>query len=264
MEQDPLIVAVDPAHVDFQHAGRLDQFQPRQKPLHATDRRVRRAGLDAVQGRVRLVVVDGNQRIKPVAHRCRQTLRHAVRQQGAGLGVWQPPPRGAARSRPARERVRREARCAPAPAARRCARAVAPRLRGTASAVHRRRHRKRPDAGTRRCAADVRRPSAAGGHKRGSSRRRLPTAGRRTAGSISPSRSPRGACWGNLPSTRTKATWYAKPNRLWRPRRKAISRRSASRKLASRIARRACSALVTHHAIVRATETGRANAATLS
>ena len=35
-------------------------------------------------------------------------------------------------------------------------------------------------------------------------------------------------------------------------------------KPASRIARRACSALVTHHAIVRATETGRANAATLS
>ena len=53
VEQDPLIVAVDPAHVDFQHPGRLDQFQPRQKPLHATDRRVRRAGLDAVQRRVR-------------------------------------------------------------------------------------------------------------------------------------------------------------------------------------------------------------------
>ena len=44
-----------------------------------------------------------------------------------------------------------------------------------------------------------------------------------------------GACWGNLPSTRTKATWYAKPNRLWGPRRRAISRRSASRKVASRI-----------------------------
>ena len=44
---------------------------------------------------------------------------------------------------------------------------------------------------------------------------------------ISPSIS-RGACWGNLPSTRTKATWYAKPNRLWGPRRRAISRRSAS------------------------------------
>ena len=44
---------------------------------------------------------------------------------------------------------------------------------------------------------------------------------------ISPSIS-RGACCGNLPSTRTKATWYAKPNRLWGPRRRAISRRSAS------------------------------------
>ena len=41
VEQDPLIVAVDPAHVDSQHAGRLDQGQPRQQPLHATDRRVR-------------------------------------------------------------------------------------------------------------------------------------------------------------------------------------------------------------------------------
>ena len=64
VEPDPLIVALDPGHVDFQHAGRLDQFQPRQQPLHATDRRVRRAGLDAVQGRVRLVVVDGDQRIR--------------------------------------------------------------------------------------------------------------------------------------------------------------------------------------------------------
>ena len=43
---------------------------------------------------------------------------------------------------------------------------------------------------------------------------------------ISPSIS-RGACCGNLPSTRTKATWYAKPNRLWGPRRRAICRRSA-------------------------------------
>ena len=85
VEQDPLIVAVDPAHVDFQHPGRLDQFQPRQKPLHATDRRVRRAGLDAVQRRVRIVVADGDQRIEAVAHRRRQTLGHALRQQGADL-----------------------------------------------------------------------------------------------------------------------------------------------------------------------------------
>jgi len=32
VEQDPLVVAVDPVHVDSQHAGRLDQFQPRQQP----------------------------------------------------------------------------------------------------------------------------------------------------------------------------------------------------------------------------------------
>ncbi len=85
MEQDPLIVAVDPADVDLQHPGRLDHFQPRQKPLHATDRRVRRAGLDAVQRRMRIVVADGDQRIEAVAHRGRQTLGHALRQQGAGL-----------------------------------------------------------------------------------------------------------------------------------------------------------------------------------
>ena len=30
VEQDPLIVAGDPAHVDAQHPGRLDQGQPRQ------------------------------------------------------------------------------------------------------------------------------------------------------------------------------------------------------------------------------------------
>ena len=84
VEQDPLIVAVDPAHVDVQHGGRLDQCQPRQKPLHATDRRVRRAGLDAVHGRVRLVVVAGDQRIKPVAHRRRQTLRARTGQQRGG------------------------------------------------------------------------------------------------------------------------------------------------------------------------------------
>ena len=85
VEQDPLIVPVDPAHVDVQHAGRLDRFQPCQKSFHAPDRRARRAGLDAVQGRVRLVVADGDQRIEAVAHRRRQTLRHALRQQGAGL-----------------------------------------------------------------------------------------------------------------------------------------------------------------------------------
>ena len=72
VEQDPLIVAIDRAHVDVQHAGRLDQLQPRQKPLHATDQRARRTGLGAVQRRVRMVVVaDGDKRIKPVAHRCR-------------------------------------------------------------------------------------------------------------------------------------------------------------------------------------------------
>ena len=167
-------------------------------------------------------------------------------------------------------RVRREARRAPAPAARRFARAVAPRLRGTAPTVHRRQHRKCPDAGTRRCAADVQRPSAAGGHK-DSDRYRFTnfttaqplfrclarlgrgkvipvtvlSVDRLGVGSQLQGGEPqdlpvdlqKGACWGNLPSTRTKATWYAKPNRLWRPRRKAISRRSASRKLASRIRR---------------------------
>ena len=60
---------------------------------------------------------------------------------GRGRCVWQPPPRGAARSRPARERVRREARRAHGPAARRFARAAAPRLRGTAPTVHRWWHR---------------------------------------------------------------------------------------------------------------------------
>ena len=83
VKQDPLVVAVDPAHVDSQHAGRLDQFQPRQQPLHAPDGRVRRARLDPVQRRVRLVVVDGDQRIKTVAHRCPQALGHALRQQRA-------------------------------------------------------------------------------------------------------------------------------------------------------------------------------------
>ena len=85
VEQDPLIVAVDPAHVDSQHPGRLDQGQPPQQPLHATDRRVRCTRLDALQRRVRLVVADGDQRIEAVAHRRRQTLRHAVCQPCAGL-----------------------------------------------------------------------------------------------------------------------------------------------------------------------------------
>ena len=90
VEQDPLIVAVDPVHVDVQHPGRLDRFQPRQKPFHATDRRVRRAGLDVVQGGVRIVVADGDQRVEAVAHRRRQTLRHALRQQSAGLVPGRP------------------------------------------------------------------------------------------------------------------------------------------------------------------------------
>ena len=59
---------------------------------------------------------------------------------GRGLGVWQPPPRGAARSRPARERVRREARCAPAPAARRCSRNRVSRSPAAASKAPRRRY----------------------------------------------------------------------------------------------------------------------------
>ena len=42
---------------------------------------------------------------------------------------------------------------------------------------------------------------------------------------------------GNLPRTRTKAIWYANPSWLRRPRRQAISRKSASRKLGSRIRR---------------------------
>ena len=48
--------------------------------------------------------------------------------------------------------------------------------------------RTRPDAGTHRCAADARRPSAAGGRRRGSSRRRPRAAGPRISGS--PRRSP--------------------------------------------------------------------------
>ena len=158
----------------------------------------------------------------------------------ARLAVYGPcvgPPlsRGATPDRTVRERARRGARRAPEPAARRSARAATPRPRGTAPAVLRRRHRKRADAGTRRCAADAPRPSAAGWRRRGSSRRRRPVC-RAANLRISPSIS-RGVCWGNLPSTRTKATWYAKPNRLWGPRRRAISRRSASRKMASRTKR---------------------------
>ena len=43
-----------------------------------------------VQGRVRLVVVDGDQRIKTFAHRCRQALGHALRQQRPGLVSGRP------------------------------------------------------------------------------------------------------------------------------------------------------------------------------
>ena len=85
VEQDPLLVAGDPAHVDSQHPGRLDQGQPRQQPLHATDRRVRCTRRDARQRRVRLVVADGDQRSEAVAHRRRQTRRHAGWQPCAGV-----------------------------------------------------------------------------------------------------------------------------------------------------------------------------------
>ena len=179
-----------------------------------------RAGLDTVQGRVRLVVVDGDQCIKTVAHRCRQALGHALRQQRPGLVSGSPYRAAQTPNRPARERARRGARRAPAPGARRCAQAVALRLRGTAPAVLRRRYRTCTDAGIHRCAADARRPSAAGGRRRGSSRRR-PAAGPRTSGS--PRRSP-----GDL-------VCEAQP--IVGPRRRAISRRSASRKVASRIRR---------------------------
>ena len=43
-----------------------------------------------VQGRVRLVVVHGDQRIKTFAHRCRQALGHALRQQRPGLVSGRP------------------------------------------------------------------------------------------------------------------------------------------------------------------------------
>ena len=62
------------------------------------------------------------------------------------------------------------------------------RPQGTAPAVLRRRCRTCADAGTGRCVADVRRPSADGGRRRGASRRRRSTAGPRTSGS--PRRSP--------------------------------------------------------------------------
>ncbi len=84
---------------------------------------------------------------------------------GRGPSVGQPPPRGAAQSRPGRGRVRREARPAPAPAASPCDRAAALRPRGTAAAVLRWRGRTCADAGTGRCAADAPRPSAAGGRR---------------------------------------------------------------------------------------------------
>ena len=188
MKQDPLVVAVDPVHVDSQHAGRLDQLQPRQQPLHAPDGRVRRARLDPVQRRERLVVVDGDQRIKTFAHRCRQAFGHALRQQRPGLVSGRP-------DRAAQHRIGRcenvlvaEPGARPELAARRSARAATPRPRGTAPAVLRRRHRKRADAGTRRYAADAPRPSAAGARRRGSSQRRRPAARPRTSGS--PRRSP--------------------------------------------------------------------------
>ena len=153
----------DPVHVDIQHAGRLDRFQPRQKLFHAPNRRARRAGLDVMQGRVRMLVADGDQRVEAVAHRRRQTLRHALGQQGAGLVPGRP-------HRPAQHRVgrrengvRREASLAPMPAATPCGRGAALRLRGTAPGVRRRRCRTCADAGTHRCAADARKPSAAGG-----------------------------------------------------------------------------------------------------
>lgn len=128
VEQDPL-VPVDPVHVDIQHAGRLDRFQPRQKSFHAPNRRARRAGLDVMQRRVRMLVADGDQRVEAVAHRRRQMFRHALRQQGAGLVPGRP-------HRPAQHRVgrrdngvRREASLAPTPAATPCGLVAALRLR---------------------------------------------------------------------------------------------------------------------------------------
>ena len=37
-----------------------------------------------------MVVANGDQRVEAVAHRRRQTLRHALRQQGAGLVPGRP------------------------------------------------------------------------------------------------------------------------------------------------------------------------------
>ena len=115
-----------------------------------------------------LVVADGDQLVEAVAHRRRQPLRHALRQQGAGLVPGRP-------HHTAQHRVGRrenvfvaEASPAPAPTGTPCGRAAALRLRGTAPAVRRRRCRTCADAGTHRCAADARRPSAAGARRRGS------------------------------------------------------------------------------------------------
>ena len=91
VEQDPLIVAGDPAHVDAQHPGHLDHGQPRQQPRHATDRRVRCTRLDARQRRGRLVVAAGDPRREAVAQRRRQTRRQAVCQPCAGVVSGRPP-----------------------------------------------------------------------------------------------------------------------------------------------------------------------------
>ena len=110
----------------------------------------------------------------------------------------------------ARTCAHRGARSAPAPAARLCDRAVTPRLRGTAPVVPPRRHRTYAGAGTRRCAADVRRlygdrrlPAR---RRRGASRRQLPTAGRQTWRFSPVNLQRRDIC-----RARTKATWHANP-----------------------------------------------------
>ena len=66
-----------------------------------------------VQGRVRQVVVDGDQRIETGAHRHRQTLRHAVLRsvsRARALCLAAPTARRSTESAGAGERVRREAR----------------------------------------------------------------------------------------------------------------------------------------------------------
>jgi len=110
------------------------------------------------RGRVRLVAVDGDQRIKTVADRRRQARGHALRQQRPRL--VSDGPYGAAQHRIDRRENVRASRSQErtAPAARLCDRAVAPRPRGTARVVHRRPQRTYAGAGTRRCATDVRRP----------------------------------------------------------------------------------------------------------